>query len=223
MNILIIEDEKNLAQAVAELLKKENYNVDICYDGESGYDNALTGIYDLILLDRMLPKMNGIEVLKGLRDEKVETPILMLTAMGEIRDKVTGLDSGADDYLPKPFATEELLARIRTLLRRQGSIVSTNDIVFGDLALDYDNLTLRKGDESITLTLKECELLHYLIKRQGMITSKELILDKLWGFDSEAMDNHVEVYISFLRKKMKYLKIDAGIKTIRGAGYVLEK
>lgn len=222
MRILLVEDEKHLAEAISQILKKNNYTVDMVYDGEDGLDYALSDIYDLILLDIMLPKLNGIEVLKEIRKEGISVPVLMLTAKGEISDRVTGLDSGADDYLPKPFATEELLARIRALSRRKGEVPTTDDLEFGDITLTPSTLMLTKDATEIKLTLRECELMEFLILRKGLIASKEMIIDKLWGFDSEAEHNNVEVYISFLRKKLSFLKSNVVIATTRGVGYALE-
>lgn len=222
MRILLVEDEKHLAEAISQILKKNNYTVDMVYDGEDGLDYALSDIYDLVLLDIMLPKLNGIEVLKEIRKEGISVPVLMLTAKGEISDRVTGLDSGADDYLPKPFATEELLARIRALSRRKGEVPTTDDLEFGDITLTPSTLMLMKGATEIKLTLRECELMEFLILRKGLIASKEMIIDKLWGFDSEAEHNNVEVYISFLRKKLSFLKSNVVIATTRGVGYALE-
>lgn len=222
MRILLVEDEKHLAEAISQILKKNNYTVDMVHDGEDGLDYALSDIYDLILLDIMLPKLNGIEVLKEIRKEGISVPVLMLTAKGEISDRVTGLDSGADDYLPKPFATEELLARIRALSRRKGEVPTTDDLEFGDITLTPSTLMLTKGATEIKLTLRECELMEFLILRKGLIASKEMIIDKLWGFDSEAEHNNVEVYISFLRKKLSFLKSNVVIATTRGVGYALE-
>jgi len=222
MRILLVEDEIHLAEAVSQILKKNNYTVDMVHDGEQGLDNALSDIYDLILLDIMLPKMNGIQVLKELRKEGITVPVLMLTAKGEISDRVTGLDSGADDYLPKPFATEELLARIRALARRKGEMQVTDEMAFGDIKLSPSTLILSKEAQEIKLTLRECELLEFLIIRNGLIASKEMIIEKLWGYDSEAEHNNVEVYISFLRKKLNFLKSNVSITTTRGVGYSLE-
>ncbi len=222
MRLLIIEDEKHLADAVKELLKKENYIVDAFYDGQEGLDNALTDIYDLILLDIMLPSIDGLEILRILRKEGIKTPILLLTARSQIGDRVKGLDLGADDYLSKPFAQEELEARIRALLRRKGEISTTSEISFHDVTLDYNSLVLSCNSKDITLTLKESELLQYLISRNKMITPKELLIEKIWGFNTDIDDNNVEVYISFLRKKLKFLKCETSIKTTRGLGYSLE-
>jgi DNA-binding response OmpR family regulator len=170
----------------------------------------------------MLPKKNGIEVLKGIRQSELSTPVMMLTSKSELRDRVNGLDSGADDYLPKPFATEELLARIRALLRRKGTVQADDGLTFGDLCLTPSSLTLSNGLHEIKLTLRECELMELLMIRRGIISSKELIIEKLWGFDSEAEHNNVEVYVSFLRKKLLFMKSKVIITTHRGVGYVLE-
>ncbi|MBP2027179.1 DNA-binding response OmpR family regulator [Acetoanaerobium pronyense] len=222
MRVLIIEDEVHLAEALSQILKKQNYTSDMIFDGEMGLDHALTGIYDVILLDIMIPKLDGISVLKKLRKENITTPVIMLTAKGDIKDRITGLDSGADDYLPKPFSTEELMARIRAVSRRKGEIPKDNLIRFEDLSLDPSTLKLASNSNEIKLTLKESELMELLILRHKLISSKELIIEKLWGFDSDVEHNHVEVYISFLRKKLLFLKSNVSIETIRGAGYILE-
>lgn len=222
MKILLIEDEKHLAESMTHHLKKEGFFVDTTYDGESGLKYGLFGSYDLILLDWMLPKLNGIEVLKRLRADDITVPILLLTAKGEIEDKVLGLDAGADDYLAKPFATAELLARVRALLRRRTVLSSPIDQQFGDLKLNMSLLELHCKEKSIKLTLKEAELLEFLMVRKCMITSKELFIEKLWGIDSDAEHNNVEVYISFLRKKFIFLNSSVTIKTTRGVGYLLE-
>lgn len=222
MRILLVEDEVHLAEAISQILRKNNFTVDMVHNGEDGLDYGMSQIYDMILLDIMLPKKNGIQVLKELRAEGITVPVLMLTAKGEVSDRVIGLDSGADDYLPKPFATEELLARIRALSRRKGEIQVSDDLDFGDIKLTPSTLVLTKDSQEIKLTLRECELLEFLILRRGLIASKEMIIDKLWGFDSEAEHNNVEVYISFLRKKLSFLKSNVIIATTRGVGYALE-
>ena len=215
MRILVVEDELHLSEALSHILKKNNYTVDVANDGETGLDDALSGIYDVIVLDIMLPKTDGISVLKTLRSEGFDTPVILLTAKNEIPDKVLGLDSGADDYLAKPFNTEELLARIRALGRRRGEIVAnTNTISYGDITLNTS---------SLTLTLKESELLEHLMLHKEIVCSKEQIIEKLWGFDSEAESNHVEVYISFLRKKLAFVHSKVSINTVRGVGYTLSE
>lgn len=222
MRILIVEDEEHLAEALTQILKKHNYSVDAVHDGLSGLDNALSGIYDLVLLDVMLPGMDGMAILKSLRTEGVMTPVIMLTAKGEISDKVAGLDYGADDYIPKPFSTEELLARIRAALRRRNEVLQEDVLKFGDIELNTGNLKLSGNGKEIKLILKESELMELLIIRKTAVTSKDQIIEKLWGFDSEAESNNVEVYISFLRKKLAFLQSSVKINTIRGVGYVLE-
>lgn len=221
MKILMIEDEKYMAEAIAQILKKNNYSVDLSFNGEDGLYCALSGIYDIIILDIMLPKMNGLDVLKQLRAEKIDTPVIMLTAKGETEDKITGLDNGADDYLSKPFQTEELLARLRALGRRKGQLINDGVLIFGDIELNPNTLTLSCNDKKIKLTLKESQLLELLINRKGILTSKDTIIEKIWGYESNAEDNNAEVYISFLRKKLSHIKSNVFIQTVRGAGYVL--
>ncbi|MGO4528977.1 response regulator transcription factor [Paenibacillus sp. 2TAF8] len=222
MRILIAEDEVHLAEAVSQILKKNNYSVDMVHDGRSGLDYAQSGIYDLLLLDIMMPEMDGIKVLQTLRSEGNHTPVILLTAKGELSDKVSGLDYGADDYIAKPFATEELLARIRAALRRKGEVMHEDGVKFGDIELNTTQLKLSAQGKEIKLNLKENELLELLITRKQAITSKEQIIEKLWGFDSDVEYNNVEVYISFLRKKLTFLNSAVRINTIRGVGYVLE-
>ncbi|WP_252213600.1 response regulator transcription factor [Clostridium sp. VAP41] len=222
MRILLIEDEEYMAEAIAQVLQKNNYTVDLAYDGEYGLDCAVSGIYDIIIIDIMLPKINGLEVLKLLRKEKIAIPVVLLTAKGETEDKVTGLDLGADDYIAKPFKTDELLARLRALARRKGDISIENTSVYGDIELSPHTLCLYCGGKFFNLTLKESQLLDLLIQMKGSVISKNIIIEKLWGFDSEAEDSHVEVYISFLRKKLKALGTKTTIKTIRGLGYCLK-
>ncbi|GBG10374.1 DNA-binding response regulator [Paenibacillus agaridevorans] len=192
------------------------------HDGRSAYDYALSGIYDLLLLDIMMPEMDGMTVLRKLRGEGMPTPVILLTAKGEITDKVAGLDHGADDYIAKPFSTEELLARIRAALRRKGEVIPEEGISFGDIELSTAQLKVTVKGKELKLNLKECELLELLTTRKQAVTSKEQIIEKLWGFDSEVEYNNVEVYISFLRKKLTFLHSEVKINTIRGVGYVLE-
>ncbi|MDQ0196857.1 response regulator transcription factor [Paenibacillus wynnii] len=222
MRILIVEDELHLAEALTQILKKHNYSVDAVHDGRSGLDYALSGIYDLLLLDIMMPEMDGFSVLKKIRNEGLSTPVIFLTAKGEITDMVTGLDHGADDYIAKPFSSEELLARIRAALRRKGEVVPDEGLKFGDIELNTANLRLSINGKEMKLNLKESELLELLILRKQAVTSKEQIIEKLWGFDSEVEHNNVEVYISFLRKKLTFLNSAVRISTLRGVGYVLE-
>ncbi len=218
----MVEDEKYMVEAVAQVLKKNNYSIDLAYNGEDGLDCGLSGIYDIIILDIMLPKMDGISVLKELRKNGIETPVILLTARGETEDKVRGLDSGADDYLAKPFHTDELLARLRALGRRKTELVNDGILKYGDIKLNPHTLQLECGSKEIVLTLKESQLLELLIKRKGMIVSKENIIVKLWGYDTDAEDNRVEIHVSLLRKKLAQLDSDVYIHTIRGAGYILK-
>lgn len=222
MRVLVVEDEKRLAEALGHILKKNNYTVDVVFDGEDGLDYIMSDIYDVVVLDRMLPKMDGIEILKRIRKMGMEVPVIMLTALGEVSDKVKGLDSGADDYLAKPFDTEELLARIRALGRRKGEIVASEGLSFGDISLNTDTLTLKYDGGEMELTLKEAQLLEYLILHKDMVASKNQIIEKLWGFESEAEANHVEVYIHFLRNKLSSVSKNVVIATVRGVGYTLK-
>ncbi len=223
MRILIVEDELHLAEALSQILKKNNYSVDVVHDGEDGLDYALSDIYDLLLLDIMLPGMDGISILKTVRSKGMAVPVILLTAKGEIPDKIAGLDHGADDYVAKPFSSDELLARIRAAMRRKGEVMPEDALKFGDLELNATNLKLTVRGKEIKLNPKESELLELLIVRKQAVTSKEQIIEKLWGFDSEAEHNNVEVYISFLRKKLNFLGSETRITTIRGVGYVLEE
>jgi len=218
----MVEDEKYMAEAVAQVLKKNNYSVDLAYNGEDGLDCGLSGIYDIIILDIMLPKMDGISILKELRRNGIETPVILLTARGEVEDKVRGLDSGADDYLAKPFHTDELLARLRALARRKTELINDGILKFGDIKLNPYTLLLVSGNKEAELTLKESQLLELLIKRNGIIVSKENIIEKLWGYDTDAEDNRVEIHVSLLRKKLALVDSDVYIHTVRGAGYVLK-
>ncbi len=221
MRILLVEDEEYMAQAVAQVLEKNNYTVDLAHDGEYGLDCALSGIYDIIILDIMLPGRSGLEILKTLRQEKIAVPVLLLTAKSETEDKVTGLDLGADDYLTKPFEMQELLARLRVLARRKQEITVQSGYEFGDVLLNPYTLSLFCGSQSFKITLKESQLLEMLMDARGGVISKDRIIEKVWGFDSEAEDRHVEVYISFLRKKLKALGANTSIETVRGIGYAL--
>lgn len=221
MNVLIIEDEIRLAEAIGELLKKEKHHVDIVNDGQEGYEFATGFSYDAIILDAMLPKMDGFEVLKKIRAEKLQTPILMLTALSQTDDVIKGLDFGADDYMTKPFETKELLARLRSITRRKGEVI-LNELNFGDLVLDLDSNQIKSGAKSIQLGYKEFEIMRMLMTHPQMISTKEDIIVKVWGIDSDAADNNVEVYISFLRKKLQFLKSSVAIQTIRKVGYKLD-
>ena len=222
MKILIIEDEYSIADAIAETLKKENFTVEIITDGQQGEDEALTNVYDLILLDVMLPHKNGFEILKELRREKISTPIIMLTAKSEIYDKLEGLENGADDYITKPFHMKELVARVKVILRRNTNLESTDIIEFADLKLDLKTGKMCCGEHEITINGKELELLETLLINKNQIIDREVLANKIWGYDSDSEYNNVEVYVSFLRKKLKILKSKVKIKAVRGIGYKLE-
>ncbi len=224
MRVLLVEDEQRLADSLNAILKKENYSIDICYDGESGYFAALSEIYDIIILDVMLPKLNGLEVLQNLRQEKIATPIMILTAKSSTSDMVSGLDFGADDYLTKPFRTEELLARLRALYRRQGEL-RENILTFGDLEL-YPTRGIVKctaTGKTMEIAQKELQILENLMLNQGQLLTKEQLNLKIWGYESNAEYNNVEVYISFTRKKISFIGSQVKIKAVRGVGYRLEE
>ncbi|MDL2310410.1 response regulator transcription factor [Peptostreptococcaceae bacterium OttesenSCG-928-C18] len=221
MRILVVEDEIRLSEAISEILKSEKYDVDVVHNGNDGLDYGLSDIYDAILLDVMLPGLDGFSILKKLRKEKISTPILMLTAKDEVSNKVEGLDYGADDYMTKPFETEELLARIRSITRRQGQVY-VNEIEFEDLRLDLSNYNLSTEEKSMNLTAKEFEIMKLLMSNTNIVVTKDDLISKIWGYDSDAEDNNVEVYISFLRKKLKFLKSKVNITTLRKLGYKLE-
>ena len=221
MRILIVEDEIRLADAIAQVLENEKYAVDIVHDGESAIDYAISETYDLIILDVMLPKKNGYEVAKLLRQNKISVHIIMLTAKDETKDKVLGLDSGADDYMTKPFEVIELLARVRALTRRQGEIIF-EELCYEDVTLNLSNYLLKVGDKSVQLSHKESELMRMFLSSPRVVLSKENLITKVWGYDSNAEDNNVEVYVSFLRKKLAFLESKTTLVTIRKLGYKLE-
>lgn len=222
MKLLLVEDERRMAQALCEILRQENYEVDCCYDGLSGLEAAESGMYDAMILDVMLPKMNGFDVAQQLRRNGVHTPLLMLTAKAELDDKVTGLDSGADDYLTKPFMTKELLARLRALLRRS---IDTPDgtLTYGDITLDSKTYMLccRTTGQSVRLSEKEWRIMEYFIANQNQILTREQLAVKIWGYESDAEYNNVEVYLSFTRKKLAFVGAKTEIKAVRGVGYEL--
>lgn len=223
MKILIIEDEYNLADALSSRLEKEKYIVDIETDGEEGLYSALNGVYDLIILDVMLPRMNGFDILKELRNNKIDSKIIMATAKGELEDKLNGFENGADDYISKPFHIEEVVARVNVQLKKNNSI--NNDIIeVGNLRLNLKNSTISCVDnnESIEIGCKEFLLLEYLMKNKDIVISKEQIYTKIWGLDNEIESNNLEAYLSFIRKKIKIIGSNVSIKAIRGLGYKLE-
>lgn len=203
MRVLLVEDERRMAEAIAQVLKKNNYSIDLAHDGQYGLDCAMSGIYDMIVLDIMLPMLDGISVLRELRNSGIATPVILLTAKGDTEDKVRGLDSGADDYLAKPFQTDELLARLRALGRRKGELIHDNILRFEDLEYNPLKLDLWCGNKSYHLTLKEGQLLELLLKHKKMILPTNTIIEKLWGYESETEGSHVQVYVSFLRKNCR--------------------
>ena len=222
MKILIIEDEYKLADAISEMLKKEKFTTKIITDGEKGEDEALTNIYDLILLDVMLPKRNGFEILNTLRKEKIGTPVIMLTAKSELDDKLKGLENGADDYITKPFHMKELIARVKIILKRQMKTEDTEIIEYEDLKLDKRTGKIISNDNEISINGKELDLIEILLINKNQIVHRETLANKIWGYNSEAEYNNVEVYMSFLRKKLKVLNSKIKIKAVRGIGYKIE-
>ncbi|HBD69031.1 MAG TPA: DNA-binding response regulator [Treponema sp.] len=223
MRLLLVEDEVRLSQALVEIFQKNRYGVDTVYDGNEGLKYAQSGIYDAIILDIMLPGMDGLSLLKTLRDEKNMVPVMLLTAKDDVADKIRGLDCGADDYMTKPFNTDELLARVRALTRRKGDI-KEESVICGDLILNKNNCELQNAaGEAIKLSLKEFQIIDLFFDNPRQIIKKERFIEKIWGGDSDAEYNNVEVYISFIRKKMEQLKVKTTIRTARGIGYSLEE
>lgn len=222
MRILIIEDEKRLAATIADIVSSAGYQADVSLDGEEGYQFAISGIYDAVILDVMLPGMNGYQILSGLRGRKESTPVLMLTARAELEEKVKGLDLGADYYLTKPFENKELLACLRAVLRRQGTMMP-EVLECGDLCLTPGICELRCGDNAVSLSAKELDLMQVLMRNSKCYLAKEMLLLKVWGYEADINDNNVEAYISFLRKKLLLLKSRMQINVIRKVGYRLEE
>lgn len=224
VRILIIEDELTIADIISSKLKKEKYSVDISTNGEDGLFNALTGIYNLIILDVMLPGIDGFEILKRIRENKIDTKIIMLTAKSELEDKLSGFHYGADDYLTKPFHIEELIARVNVQLRKDNSKIIIDYLEVGDLRLNLKTSTIlcMRTNESIEIGCKEFLLLEYLMQNKGTIISREKIYDKVWGMDNMSESNNLEAYLSFIRKKLKIIESTVSIKAIRGLGYKLE-
>lgn len=220
MKILVIEDEKLLADSLKVLLERKGFEVEVVYDGEAGAEYAQLGIYDLLILDVMMPKMDGYQVARQVRANRCATPILMLTAKSGVEDRIQGLNAGADYYLTKPFDTRELLACINALLRRQGNQV--DELVYGNTALDLASGMLVCGQNSVRLSAREFDVMRFLLQSRGQNLSKEVILARVWGYDSDAVENHVEVYVGFLRKKLQAIGSDVRIVAIRRLGYHLE-
>ena len=224
MRILVVEDEFSLADIIATKLRKEKYNVDISLDGEEGLDKSLSDIYDLIILDIMLPKVNGIEILKEIRNNNIDTKVIMLTAKSSLDDKLIGFENGANDYITKPFHMEELIARVNVQLRSNEKNINKDILKFGDIELNVRTsaITCTKNNESINISYKELMILEYLMNNSNQIISKEQIYDKIWGIDTDFESNNLEAYLSFVRKKLKIIDSDVTIKAIRGMGYKLE-
>lgn len=224
MRILVVEDEFKLADVIAARLRKENYEVDISLDGEDGLYNAESGIYDLIILDVMLPKMNGFEILREIRDEGISSKVIMLTAKSMLEDKLEGLTGGANDYVTKPFHMDELMARVNIQLRRDSSNARKDYIEYGDIRLNTEtsSLSCTTTGESINVINKEFQILEYFITNPDRILSKEQIYDKVWGYDNEIESNNLEAYLSFIRKKLKAVGAGVNIKAVRGMGYRME-
>lgn len=226
MKILVIEDETGLREAVIEALKQENYLAEGTCDGETGIDMIRSGLYDLVILDIMLPGLSGIDVLTIVRRMKVTIPIILVTALSQLEDKITGMDSGADDYITKPFEMQELLARIRMISRRNSMTreVKSNRLTVSDLSLDADSFFITSGDtgKSVQLAGKEFHILEYLMRNSGQIMTRDQITLRVWGYESDAEYNNVDVYISYLRKKLQYVGTSVKIVAVRGVGYKLE-
>lgn len=222
MRILLAEDEKEMSNALVAILKHNNYSIDAVYDGADALDYGLTGNYDVIILDVMMPKLNGLEVLTKLREKGIATPILMLTAKSQIEDRIKGLDTGADDYLSKPFAMGELLARVRAMTRRKSEF-TPNLIQLGNISLNKENYELSNGEATVRLSNKEYQMLEMLMNHSKRLISTEQFMERIWGYDAEAEINVVWVYISYLRKKLESLGANVKLKAVRGVGYTLEE
>ena len=224
MRLLLVEDERALSYALVNMFEKEKIEVTACYDGKDGLEYVLSGAYDLIILDVLMPKMNGFDVLKEIRKNKIATPVLMLTALSGEMDKVKGLDLGADDYLSKPFGFSELMARVRALLRRgQSTLAIDNRLSYGNSELDIANSILRSGDKEVQLSQKELGIVKYFFERSEFVAHKEELITRVWGLDNDFLSNNLEVYISFIRKNLAFIGADFSIESIRGIGYKLQK
>jgi len=219
MRILVVEDEYKLSDMVSDRLRKEKYTVDVANDGENGLYKALDGIYDLVILDIMLPKVNGIDILKEIRSNNINSKVIMLTAKGELDDKLLGFKSGANDYISKPFHIDELVARVNVQLRN--NIKENKDVTYGDLILNIDKSEIINKDtqESVSIINKEFQLLEYFMRNPEQVLSKEMIYDKVWGIDNESFSNNLEAYLSFIRKKLKLIDSKVNIKSLRNLGY----
>lgn len=223
MRILLVEDESRLADALEQILKRQGYLVDVTGDGAVGRDMAETGIYDVIILDRMLPNIEGVDILKHIRAKRMKTPVIFLTAKDAVSSRIEGLDAGADDYLVKPFSKDELLARVRALARRSGSLQISDTVCVASLCLDMQSCEVSTGPEKTKLTVTEAQLLELLMRNRGQVLTKAQILDRIWGFDKEVEMKNVELYIFYLRKKIALEKGGVAIHTVRGIGYCLKE
>lgn len=221
MRILLVEDSRSLCDVLTTVLSREKYEVQCAYDGDEGLEYALTDVYDLIILDVMMPKRDGFEVLREIRKQRITTPVIMLTALAQESNKVQGLDMGADDYLAKPFSTPELLARIRALLRRRAEIHADNTVSYQDITLNLSNYELSCGEKSVRLSQKECDIMRYFLERPRYVAEKEALINKVWGLDNAFESNSLEVFISFLRKKLAFVGSEITIHAVRGVGYQL--
>jgi len=222
MRLLLADDEKELTDALSMILNYNKFTTDCVYNGQDALDYAMSGEYDGIILDVMMPRMDGVEVLRRLRQAGITTPVLMLTAKSQLRDKVEGLDAGADDYLPKPFETEELLARIRAMARRGSAVFTPDTLIFGDLSLDRKSFELKCGGESVRLANKEFQMMELMMTNPKVVISTERFMDRVWGFDSDSEMNVVWAYVSYLRKKLQTLGSRVELTALRGRGYMLE-
>ena len=221
MRVLIVEDSVSLTDALESVLKREKFTVEVAHDGEEGVAYAETGVYDVILMDVMMPVKSGIEATRELRAKKVNTPIIMLTALSEERDKIAALDCGADDYITKPFSMSELLARIRAVTRRKGEIIPEDGLSYGGVTLNLYTYMLSSGEKQIKLSKKEAEIVRYFFEKPSFVAQRDQLISKVWGFDSEFESNNLEVFISFLRKKLRFLDARFTIVPVRGVGYRL--
>ncbi len=223
MNVLVIEDEQRLAELIAKTLRREFFEVAVRNDGFEGYDEAITGTYDVVVLDRMLPSMDGMTILREMRQRRVDTPVLMLTALGDLPDRIHGLRAGADDYLGKPFAFEELVARVRALSRRAGSAVIDDRQRFGEIVVDLGRREVFRGDQPVELSPREFALLETLVRHKGQVLSRDQLLRRVWGPDADPSGNVVDLYVHYLRKKLESdtSETPSLIRTVRGFGYSL--
>jgi DNA-binding response OmpR family regulator len=223
MRILIIEDDERLTRVMAQVLRQERFDVDVVHDGDSGLEQALTGIYDALIVDWMLPGMDGVELIRELRAERIATPVLMLTARGELPQRVAGLDAGADDYLGKPFAFAELLARLRALTRRTERPLLEPAITIGDVAIDFASRIVSRAGQPVELSPREFALLETLARNRGRVLSRDQLLERVWGYDADPQGNVIDLYIHYLRRKLdpQGPNADSLIRTVRGAGYLM--